>query len=181
MYGIVNKFISHTVVNRYGQHHWDSIKAMVDFEAEDFVEMQPYSDDVTFGIVGAAIEELNLDANQFLEELGHDWVVATAEGSYKSMYTLVSGGMFEFIQNLNNMHQVISAQLTELIPPTFLCERDEEGNIIVKYFSERAGLDAFVKGLLMGLCSHFNEPGSVELISSRDEQQPFSVFKINHQ
>lgn len=179
MYGIINKFISLTVINRYGQQHWDKIKSKLEFEAEEFVEMQPYGDDVTFGIVGATITELNLDANQFLEELGHDWVVQTAQGSYKSMYTLVSGGMFEFIENLNNMHQVISAQLTELIPPTFLCERDTEGNITVKYFSERAGLDAFVKGLLMGLCSHFNEPGQVELIAPRDEQQPYSVFKIS--
>lgn len=178
MYGIVNKHISQTVKNRYGEEHWEKIKASLDFETESFVEMQPYGDDVTFGIVGATVTELGVDPTVFLEEMGHDWVIETAKGSYKSMYSLVGGGMYEFIENLNNMHQVISAQLTELQPPTFLCNYDSEQNIIVKYFSERGGLEHFVKGLLMGLCSHFEEDGEVSILSIKNDSQPYSEFKI---
>lgn len=179
MYGIVNKFISHTVISRYGEEQWEKVKLKLTFETEEFVDLQPYSDDVTFGIVTAAVNELNLDPALFLEELGYDWVLQTAQGSYKEMYSLVSGGIYEFIENLNNMHQLISAQLTELIPPTFVADRDQQGTITLKYFSERDGLDAFVIGLLKGLCTHFNEPGVVELISAKGEQQAYSVFRIS--
>ena len=129
MYGMVNKFISTTVINRYGQSAWDQINDKLDDTAQSFIEMQPYPDDVTFGIVGTAIEHLNVDLATFLKEMGEDWVAETAKGSYQAMYSLVDGGAFEFISNLNNMHQVISAQLTELIPPSFLCKKDQDGSM----------------------------------------------------
>ncbi|HSG60913.1 MAG TPA: heme NO-binding domain-containing protein [Pseudomonadales bacterium] len=179
MYGMVNKFISTTVINRYGQTAWDQINNKLENSAESFIEMQPYGDEVTFGIVGASIEHLGVDLATFLRQMGEDWVAETARGSYQSMYSLVDGGVFEFLSNLNNMHQVISAQLTELIPPSFLCKKDESGNITVQYFSSRAGLEPFVEGLLMGVCHHFNASADVATLSVRSESQPFSVFSIS--
>lgn len=178
MYGMVNKFISTTVIKRYGQSAWDQINDQLDDSAESFIEMQPYGDDVTFGIVGAAIGHLNVDLAVFLREMGEDWVEETAKGSYQSMYSLVSGGAFEFLSNLNNMHQVISAQLTELIPPSFLCKKLENNVVEVQYFSSRDGLEPFVEGLLAGVCKYFNEPADVVVLSLKSETQPFSVFKV---
>lgn len=178
MYGMVNKFISTTVVKRYGQSAWDQISDKLDDSAEFFIEVQPYSDDVTFGIVGAAIQHLNVDLASFLKEMGEDWVAETAQGSYQAMYSLVDGGAYEFISNLNNMHQVISAQMTELIPPSFLCTKGSDGSIEVQYFSSRAGLEPFVEGLLLGVCKHFDEPADVVTVAVKDDSQPYSVFKI---
>lgn len=178
MYGMVNKFISTTVIKRYGQAQWDQINATLDGENDSFIEMQPYSDDITFGIVGAAITHLNVELSDFLREMGEDWVAETARGNYQSMYSLVSGGAFEFISNLNNMHQVISAQMQELLPPSFLCKKLDNGVVEVQYFSQRDGLDSFVEGLLKGVCNHFNEPAKVAVISNKNELQPFSVFHI---
>ena len=54
MYGMINKFISTTVISRYGQSAWDEIKASLGDYESTFLEVQPYSDEVTFGIVGAS-------------------------------------------------------------------------------------------------------------------------------
>jgi len=178
MYGMVNKFISTTVINRYGQKAWDEIsQSLGDYEST-FVEMQPYDDEVTFGIVGAAVTHLNVEPAVFLQQMGEDWVKETAKGSYKDMYSLVSGGAFEFISNLNNMHQVISAQLDELVPPSFLCQNSEDGSVTINYYSSRAGLEPFVEGLLKGVCNHFNEPARISTVSVKDDSTPFSTFKI---
>lgn len=178
MYGMVNKFISTTVINRYGQDAWDKISLSFDENDESFIEMQSYSDDVTFGIVGKSLEVLSVDLSTFLKQMGEDWVHATAAGSYKSMYSLVQGGAFEFLQNLNSMHQVISAQMKDLIPPSFLCQRHDDNSVGIKYFSTRDGLEPFVEGLLKGVCDHFNEPGDIFAVSEKSADQPFSEFKI---
>ncbi|GFD68963.1 hypothetical protein KUL156_02510 [Alteromonas sp. KUL156] len=179
MYGMINKFISTTVINRYGQSAWDEIKASLGDYESTFLEVQPYSDEVTFGIVGASVEHLNVDLAVFLRQMGEDWVKETSQGSYKDMYSLVSGGAFEFISNLNNMHQVISAQLEALVPPSFLCEKNEDGSITIHYHSSREGLEPFVEGLLMGVCNHFNQPASISTVKLRDENNPFSTFLID--
>ncbi len=178
MYGMVNKFISTTVINRYGQKEWDKINSKLPFTTDTFIEMQSYTDDVTFGIVGTAVEVLDVDIAKFLEEMGFDWVLETSKGSYQSMYSMVSGGMYEFIENLNNMHHVISSQLSEITPPSFLCQKGDENDIYVKYFSERDGLEPFVLGLLSGLSAYFKEPATIELLSTKNTDQPFSEFKI---
>ena len=75
MYGMVNKFISTTVINRYGEQAWNEIKQSLDDYESSFIEMQPYSDDVTFGLVGASITYLGVDLATFLRQMGEDWVV----------------------------------------------------------------------------------------------------------
>lgn len=179
MYGMVNKFISTTVINRYGEQAWNEIKQSLDDYESSFIEMQPYSDDVTFGLVGASITYLGVDLATFLRQMGEDWVKETSQGSYHSMYSLVSGGAFEFLSNLNNMHQVISAQLKELVPPSFLCEKNDDGSITIHYYSSREGLEPFVEGLLIGVCNYFEEPAAVTQVRTRDEDTPFSTFRIN--
>ena len=178
MYGMVNKFISTTVKKRYGEDQWQQISALLDNSHDSYIEMQPYSDDVTFGIVGACVNHLNVELSDFLRQMGEDWVYETSSGNYQSMYSLVTGGAFEFLSNLNNMHQVISAQMHDLLPPSFLCKKLEDNSVEVHYFSQRDGLDSFVEGLLVGVCHHFNEPATVSLVSTKSEEQPFSVFNI---
>ena len=179
MYGMVNKFISTTVINRYGQQAWDEIKGSLgDYEAT-FLEMQPYDDEITFGLVGASVTHLNVEPAVFLRQMGEDWVKETAQGSYKSMYSLVSGGAFEFLSNLNNMHQVISAQLEELVPPSFLCSKNEDGSITIHYYSSRAGLEPFVEGLLEGVCNHFGEPAVITTEQVKNDTTPCSTFRVN--
>ena len=179
MYGMINKFISSTVIDRYGRAKWEQIANQLDLNSEIFIEMQAYGDDVTFGIVGKAVEVLDVDAETFLQELGYDWVGETAKGAYQEMYSLVDGGMFEFIANLNNMHNVISSQMPDLVAPSFLSQRTESGDILIKYFSQREGLEPFVKGLLQGLCKHFEEDGVVEILSAKTAEQPFAEFSIS--
>lgn len=176
MYGMVNKFISTTVINRYGQQAWDDIKGSLGDYESTFLEMQPYNDAITFGLVGACVTHLNVDPAIFLRQMGEDWVKETAQGSYKSMYSLVSGGAFEFLSNLNNMHQVISAQLEELVPPSFLCHKNDDGSITINYYSSREGLEPFVEGLLTGVCNHFNEPATITTKQLKDDTTPFSTF-----
>ena len=179
MYGMVNKFISTTVINRYSEQDWKDINQSLEDYESSFIEMQPYSDDVTFNLVGACVTHLNVDAATFLRQMGEDWVKETSKGSYRAMYALVSGGAFEFLSNLNNMHQVISAQLKELVPPSFLCQKNDDGSITIHYYSTRDGLEPFVEGLLLGVCNYFNEPATITFVEAKTADTPFSTFRIN--
>jgi len=178
MYGMVNKFISTTVINRYGEDAWNNIKQSLGDYESSFIEMQPYGDDVTFGLVGASVEYLGVDLATFLRQMGEDWVKETSQGSYHTMYSLVSGGAFEFLSNLNGMHQVLSAQLKELVPPSFLCQKNDDNSITIHYYSSRDGLEPFVEGLLLGVCNYFKEPATISHLSTKNDDTPFSTFLI---
>lgn len=178
MYGMVNKFISTTVINRYGQEKWDEIENQLPFASSSIVEMQPYDDELTFGMVGKAVEVLDVDATEFLHMLGRDWVRETSKGPYKDMYGISGDQLFDFLKNLNAMHQAIGAQMVGLKPPAFLCQQMGENQIIVRYFSEREGLTSFVTGLLQGACEYFGEKGTVRVTKRRSDQQKFDEFEI---
>ena len=70
MYGLVNNALQTMVSDQYGKGVWERIVARVPACPPEFVSMESYSDDVTYGLVGAACEELGVEAGSFLHELG---------------------------------------------------------------------------------------------------------------
>ena len=79
MYGMVNRAIEEMVVKNHGEKIWEDIKQKAGVDVEVFVSSEGYSDDVTYGLVGAASEVLQIPAEQILEAFGVYWVMETAQ------------------------------------------------------------------------------------------------------
>ena len=86
----------------------------------------------------------------------------------------------EFLNNLNNMHSHIAQSFKELDPPSFNCVTIDEKTFRFEYHSHRPGLARFVKGLLLGLSSHFNVKISVTYIGTINGRENSHEYRVEH-
>ena len=178
MYGMVNRAIEEMVVKNHGEKVWEDIKQKAGVDVEVFVSSEGYSDDVTYGLVGAASEVLQIPAEQILEAFGVYWVMETAQRGYGDM--MASGGksLREFLINLPDFHSRLSMIFPHLSPPLFHCSAIGDRSVTLQYRSHRPGLAPFVVGLFKGLGQAYSSPVTVTQIATKatgDECDEFVV------
>lgn len=160
MYGLVNKAVKGFAIEVGGEQAWTEISTKAKSESE-FLAMHPYPDELTFALVEAAAEYFELSPEEVLRGFGRHWILFTAEAGYGEMLDLYGNDLEEFILNLDDMHTRLRISMPNLNMPSFSCQRSDDGDLVVDYYSERQGLEAMVVGLLEGLGERFNQPVSV--------------------
>src|SRR5687768_3456302 len=148
MYGLVNKAVEDLVVSQFGADKWDAIKRKADLSMESFVAMNPYPDEITYKLVGAASEVLGLAPEQVLDAFGQWWMTWTAKEGYGEMLATAGTTFVEFLQNLDNMHARIGLSFPHLRPPSFSCTDVTERSLRLHHYTFRPGLAPFVMGLI---------------------------------
>lgn len=179
MYGIVNKAIEDLVKANFGEEKWDSILERSDIDVDFFISSEPYDDTITFKLAVAVSEEMGMPVGDVLTAFGEWWVIKTTSEKYPGL--MESGGMNfrDFIVNLPNFHNRIMLIYPKLTPPEFKVSDVTENGLHLHYFSQRQGLQEFVRGLIQGLGKKFATPIDIELIQTRDEGSTHEIFKIN--
>ncbi len=171
MYGLVNKAVQSFVVENHDEETWEALKAKAGITDEAFVSMQSYPDDVTYQLVGAASEMMEVPAADILESFGHFWIKFAMDEGYGHLLDMAGNSLIAFLQNLNHMHTNIAQTYTKLQPPYFKCEQLSENEAVVYYSSKRPGLAPFVVGLLKGLAIRFKvENCQVEYVGPGKEE-----------
>lgn len=181
MYGLVNKLVVASIERHHGVERWAEVARTLPFDCSRYVAMQPYADAETYAIVGAACERLGLAPDALLRTIGRDWVAHTSQHEYRDLFAFNGPDLFSFISNLNNLHATLGSQMPALRPPSFTARRDDDGTIVVAYYSHRQGLEPLVVGLLEGLCDHFGVPARVVPGPGRAEGADHDEFRIELQ
>lgn len=161
MYGMVNKAMHKMVVDFHGEETWLRIRERAGCEIEDFVRMDAYPDAVTYGLVGAAVEELNADPAALLRDFGVYWISYAQESGYRDFFQACDS-YISFVQQLDAMHARLQLAFRELRAPQFACTVLSPTSVRVVYRSQRHGLAPFVIGLFEGLGPVFSVKVAVE-------------------
>lgn len=177
MYGLVNKAVEQLVKTNFGEDTWLEIakKAQAD---QSFIMMKSYPDQVTFDLVAAASEVLETPAEQILEAFGEHWIQFTVDEGYGKTMSLYGDSVPEFLDNMDSLHAQIRLTFPELRPPSITCESTPNGQLIVSYVSERAGLAPMLVGLVRGLGKRFSTPVEVEYITADNEDTSAEKFLV---
>lgn len=169
MYGLVNRAIEGLVCQKMGPEVWERIRTRAGLDDSGFVAMDRYDDAVTYGLVGAASEELGMAPAEILEAFGEFWTVYTIEEGYGDLLTMMGSTFEEFLDNLDSMHERIGSTMPGLVPPSFRRESQPDGSHILHYSSEREGLSPMVVGLLRGLAKRFEVELDIECLEPSDD------------
>ncbi len=169
MYGLVNKAVEDLVCTRFGEQAWEAIRARAGIGVDSFISMDPYPDEVTYKLVGAASEVLGLPPEAVLEAFGEFWIRYTAKEGYGEMFSMFGGSFKEFLHSLDALHTHIGLSFSQLRPPTFDCEDLGEGTYMLSYFSGREGLAPMMLGLIKGLAAVFGKEVEVRHVKGRAE------------
>jgi hypothetical protein len=175
MYGMVNKAVRGFVLKNFDEATWKRIHTTAGVDA-DFIAMQSYDDDVTYNLVGAANEELNLEVHAILEGFGRYWVSDIATASYAELMKKTGTGFIDFVKNLDHLHERIRTTFPNYRPPSFRVKELQSNQIQVDYYSHREGLLPFVEGLFHGLADHYNETITFEHLA--DDLHPMPCKRI---
>lgn len=178
MYGIVNRAVEELIIERFGIDKWEEIKQKAGFNSEGFMTLKPYPDALTFKLVGAASEILNVPADTLLEAFGEYWILYTAEKGYGEMLNLAGDSFPSFLKNLNMLHGRVSNLMPELAPPQFECRNEKENSIELIYRSHRNGMIPMLYGLIKGLAKRFNKEVVIEEIDSSVEENTTVIFLL---
>ncbi len=179
MYGLVNKAVEDLVISNFGDEKWEAIRAKAGIEVDVFISNEGYPDEITYKLVGAAVEVLGLPAEQVLIAFGEHWVLKTAAQNYGPM--MKSGGktLREFLINLPNFHTRVAMIYPKLEPPRFQCSEVTEDGLRLHYYTHRPGLTAFVTGLLQGLGKLYGTPCTSTVIARKSDGAECDVFAVS--
>lgn len=178
MYGLVNKAVQDLVCSQFGEETWEAIKRRAGVDADVFVSMESYPDEVTYNLVGAASEVLGSPPADVLKAFGEYWVLYTAREGYGDVLKMAGSTFPAFVQNLDSLHARVGTSFPELRPPSFRCTEVESGSMRLHYYSSRDGLSPMVVGLLHGLGKMFNTELDVVHAVRRGEGADHDEFTI---
>lgn len=177
MYGLVNQAVRDLVIGRFGEDKWNSICDDAKLPAKDFVSMQYYPDEVTYGLVAASSKKLGLAAEIILKEFGKHWVLFTAKTGYGPIMDLFGRDFKSCLGALNNLHARMGLSMPDLNPPRFTFCEITPNLYTLEYQSKRAGLEPFVEGLLLGLAEKFQAKVEVRF-SVENDKRIFAVHVL---
>lgn len=179
MYGLVNRAIQDLVTNRFGLPTWEKVKRAAGVETEVFISNEGYPDEMTYRLVGAAVEVLGMSQHDVLVAFGEHWVLETAAKSYGPMLKAGGDTLKDFLCNLPNFHTRVAMIYPHLQPPRFECSDVTDVDLLLHYHTHRAGLTSFVIGLLHGLGTYFNCPCSSEVVARKDQGADHDIFRVS--
>jgi hypothetical protein len=162
MYGLIHCALRNMVLDTRGEDFWQSILVSASIEPDVFLSMRSYKDSTTMALVAATAENMNRDVDDLLELFGHYWLTVFAPTDYGNLLDLAGNEPFEFLQNLNKLHERISASFVDFRPPVFDIFRISNDCSEFHYRSSRKGLTPFVTGILKGLPIIFNTNMTIE-------------------
>ena len=180
MYGLVNKAIRDMVCENFGQGTWETIRQKAEVEADSFIGMEPYPDDVTHRLVKAASEVLSMSPPDILKAFGEYWVIYTAKEGYGEMLDMAGDNLPDFLQNLDNLHARVGVSFPQLKPPSFECTDVDDDSMNLHYRSTREGLAPMVVGLVGGLGKRFDVEVDVTQVKSREDGADHDEFTIRY-
>lgn len=158
MYGLANIAIEQLVCNNFGTEAWAAIKKKAGVNIESFSRMSPYPDEITFQLIGAAVEVLKIPPDDLMRTFGEFWAHYTPTQGYGYLFDMAGGSLIDFLYNLDNLHSRVGQNLPHLVPPSFRFDDLGNNRYRMHYHSERFGLCNIVVGVLKGLSDRFKTP-----------------------
>lgn len=178
MYGLVNRALQEFICKHHGDASWQAIKAVAGVDIEFFVRMESYPDDITYRLVGAACQSLNIEAAVLLRNFGRHWVLFTGQEGYGSLLDGAGSSLQEILANLDDLHVRVGLMYPALKPPSFSCSDVRDDGLTLHYFSGRPGLAPMVIGLIEGLGERFGKTLTIRQSRDRSAGADHDSFDI---
>ncbi len=178
MHGLVNKALAGMIRSHHGESKWELIRQKCELEQDFFLSDQSYPDSITYSMVEAASEILDLQAEAILVSFGEYWILNTGRESYGSLFKAAGSNAGEFLMNLPSFHNRVMLIYPKIKAPEFVVRKLSDSVFEIDYYSERAGLQPFVLGLLKGIAGLFEADASVELIKAKTNIKEPDTFRF---
>ena len=177
MYGMINKAIRTLVIREASEEVWEQVLEASGIDEDVYEDLEGYDDGITFALVGAVSEILDIPAGDVLEMFGVYWAVDVAPKGYGEYFNAFGNDFESFVSGLDEMHVRISEMLPSLSPPSFDIEKLGENHFKIHYKSPREGLAPLAIGTLKGIAMHFGGEADITQIEYKGTED-HDVFEV---
>lgn len=178
MYGLVNNGVRTFVLESHGEETWQDICAKAGTSHDEFETMTAYDDALTYSMVGAVSETLDLPSDKVLEVFGEYWVGYAKSTAIGRLIDQGGETLWDRIRGLDDMHERIQMTMPDLEPPSFDLEELDDGSCHLHYYSKREGLAPMVIGLLHGLAEECGVSVDIQHLQSKADGMDHDVFGL---
>ncbi|XP_076469686.1 guanylate cyclase soluble subunit beta-2-like [Babylonia areolata] len=83
-----------------------------------------------------------------LKLFGKHFLIYCMRHGYDKMLRTLGSNIYTFIQNLDSLHALLAITYRGMVAPSFRCDVDENGDMLLHYYSVREGFHPIVIGIL---------------------------------
>ena len=183
MYGMINKAIRTLVIREAGEDVWNMVLETSGIDEDVYEDLETHDDSITFTLVGAVSEILNLPPGDVLEMFGVYWSTDVAPKAYGEYFNSFGNDFHSFVEGLDEMHVRITQMLPSLVPPAFDIEKIDDNHFTIHYKSQRDGLAPLAVGMLKGIAKDFGGEADITQIEYKgtDDHDVFDVKFIENE
>jgi hypothetical protein len=168
MYGLIHSAARQMVLDQFGGETWRSALERSGLSELHFIHGEVYADEVTLGLIGAIVETTRMPVDALLFEFGRYWITYVSGSAFSRAMAMSGNDFVSFVEGMDRLHRGVRTAMPMARMPSFEVLSSTPHVVEVLYVSERAGLDAFVAGLLTGLLERFGQKGVVTHASASD-------------
>jgi guanylate cyclase soluble subunit beta len=175
MYGMAHRALRQMMIDRLGLAAWVKVERETGTGPADLISLCVYDDSKTVALIAASAEQLGLPMDQALQVFGRYWVRYAELSAFGPIMDFTGQDLVTFINNLDRMHRSVVLAMPDARVPSFTLLEEANGHLLVRYKSDRTGLEAFVTGLLEGLMDRLGESGTVQVADRDGNTIDFSI------
>ncbi len=175
MYGMAHRALRQMMVDRLGPAVWARIERETSTGPADLISLCVYDDSKTLALISASATHLGLPVDEALRDFGRYWVRYAELSSFGPIMDFTGQDLVTFINNLDRMHRSVVLAMPDARVPSFTLLDETDGRLLVRYRSDRTGLETFVIGLLEGLMDRLGEAGEVGVASREGNAIDFAI------
>lgn len=175
MYGMAHRALRQMMIDRLGPAAWAMVERETNTGPADLISLCVYDDSKTVALIGASATRLGMPVEEALRDFGRYWVRFAELSSFGPIMDFTGQDIVTFINNLDRMHRSVVLAMPDARVPSFTLIEETRERLLVRYRSDRTGLETFVIGLLEGLMDRLGETGTVELAGRPDNAIDFAI------
>uniref|UniRef100_A0A672PAF9 guanylate cyclase n=1 Tax=Sinocyclocheilus grahami TaxID=75366 RepID=A0A672PAF9_SINGR len=157
------------LIDRFGEETWDKLRDAARVQ-DTFMTYEVYTDNITMQLVSEACKMLDLEQSVVLGQFGEYFFEFCKRAGYDHMLRTLGGNLFEFMENLDALHSFLSLSYKEMNAPSFRVEKNNDGSLLLHYYSDRRGLCHIVPGIIGAVArDFFNSKIKMEIVNQREE------------
>lgn len=180
MYGLLIENVVEFIRYKYGEDQWNKIREKSKVTEYTFVTHKMYSEKLIPRLARAVNEVTGDSAEDFMTEVGYDFVLFLGKYGYDRMLRVLGRSMSDFLNGLDNLHEYLRFSYPKMKPPSFFCTDEGANGLTLHYRSKRKGYTNYVQGQLMRVGKLFyNLDVSVKVLEEKERGDAVSVsFKL---
>lgn len=175
MYGMAHRALRQMMHDRLGASTWTKVERETGTGPADLISLCVYDDSKTIALISASAAHLGMAVEDALRVFGRYWVRFAELSSFGPIMDFTGQDLVTFINNLDRMHRSVVLAMPDARVPSFELLDETRQRLLVRYRSDRSGLEMFVIGLLEGVMDRMGETGTVE-VAARFENGPGTVI-----